>query len=263
MTDPELTAALERAAQPQDARNVQDLIYSMQPALERSLQSEAAAEILTRHYFNAIRYNPLLRQCTPESLVGALLLSAQVRLEPGPLGHVYLVPFRDNKRSTFEVTWMLGYTGIIELGRRGGAKGLTAEVVWDCDEYVQPWQNERGRHWTLKPGDVAERTERVGVLVTWKEDTERVALHCPPERIDTALAARKAKDKGVGSEDWYWRKTGVRFARPWLPLSTDLALASRADDGIVRGVEEDVGAAVAVVDEVDAIAEAAITGPEA
>lgn len=69
-------------------------IEGMKPEIEKSLQSDAGAATLARHYYNAIRFNPLLMQCTPESLVASLLLSAQVRLEPGPLGHVYLVPFK-------------------------------------------------------------------------------------------------------------------------------------------------------------------------
>jgi len=230
-----LGAALDRAALPQDSANVQDLIYSMEDQLVRSLQSPEAAAILTRHYFTAIRHNETLRQCTPASLVGALLLSAQVRLEPGPLGHVYLVPFK--VRGVFEVVWMLGYTGIIELGRRGGAVGLRSSVVWDCDEYTPPWENEKGLHYQLVPGAPENRSERVGVLVTWKEGTERQALHCPPSRIDTALKASPMKDASRREEDWYWRKTGVRFARPWLPLTTEAATADRADDAIVTGVD--------------------------
>jgi hypothetical protein len=60
-----LGAALERASLPQDTANVQDLIYSMETELNRSLQTEGAAAILMRHYYSAIRSNEALRQCTP------------------------------------------------------------------------------------------------------------------------------------------------------------------------------------------------------
>jgi recombination protein RecT len=240
MSEP-LSTALERVAETPEAKSVRDLIEGMKPELEKSLATPAAAEMLIRHYYTAIRFNPLLLQCSTDSMAAALLLSAQVGLEPGPLGHVYLVPFHNTKRGIHEVVWMLGYTGIIELGRRGGATGLRSAVVWDCDDYTPPWENEKGLHWLLKPGPLAERTERVGVLVTWKEERERQGLHCPPERIATALKARRAADKSVGQEDWYWRKTGVRFARPWLPLTPQFALAARSDDAIVHYVEPDEG----------------------
>jgi recombination protein RecT len=255
MSGTELSSALDRAASAPEMRSVLDLIATMRPEVEKSLQSEQAAEILVRHYYNAVRYNPLLLQCSAESLVASLLLSAQVRLEPGPLGHVYLVPYRNTKRQVHEVVWMLGYTGIVELGRRGGAVGLRATVIWDGDEYVQPWENEKGLHWTRRPGLPAEQLERVGVLVTWKEGAERQALHMPPERVDVAIAASRRPDKAELREvDWYWRKTGVRFARPWLPLSTGhgaeaFALASAADGAGVAALDvNETGEAFAVIE---------------
>ena len=253
-TTEDLGQALERAKQPTEQRTVVDLIRSMEPELQRSLQSEQAAAVLQRHYLNAVRFNPLLMQCTAESLVAALLLSAQCRLEPGPLGHVYLVPFKDGKRAVFNVVWMLGYTGIVELARRGGAHGLSSTVVYDGDECERPWQNERGWHWTLRPAPPEQQGERVGVLVTWREEKERVALWCPPERVDVAVkASRNPKARELREEDWYWRKTGVRFARPWLPLTTDtgFAVAARADQGAVRALDVVEGEAVPVIDEAE------------
>jgi recombination protein RecT len=240
MTDV-LSAALDTVSEPQEAASVRELIARMKPEIEKSLQSPQAAETLLRHYYTAIRFNPLLLQCTADSMAAALLLSAQVGLEPGPLGHVYLVPYRNAKLNAHEVVWMLGYTGIIQLGRNGGAVGLRSTVVWDCDDYEPPWENEKGLHWHLKPGPPEEREERVGVLVVWREERERQALHCPPSRIDTALKASAMKDASRRGEDWYWRKTGVRFARPWLPLTPQFALAARSDDAVVHYLEPDEG----------------------
>ena len=245
-----LSTALDKRTEAKETTGVLALIEGMKPEIEKSLQSDAGAAILARHYYNAVRFNPLLMQCTPESLVGALLLSAQVRLEPGPLGHVYLVPFKDSKRNAHEVVWMLGYTGIVELGRRGGAAGLTATVVHDNDVLEKPWQNERGWHWEYKPAPEGETGERIGALVTWREDKERVALWCPPERVDAAVkASRNPKAASLRDEDWYWRKTAIRFARPWLPLATDdMARAAAVDGGAVRALDVQDGEAVPVVD---------------
>ena len=245
-----LSTALDKRTESKEAGTVLALLDSMKPEIEKSLQSEQGAAILARHYYNAVRFNPLLMQCTPESLVGALLLSAQVRLEPGPLGHVYLVPFKNAKKGAHEVVWMLGYTGIVELGRRGGAAGLTATLVCENDVLEKPWQNERGWHWEYKPAPEGEPGERVGVLVSWREDRERVALWCPPERVHAAVkASRNPKARELLLEDWYWRKTGVRFARPWLPLATDdFARAAAVDGGAVRALDVVEGEAVPVVD---------------
>ena len=251
MTDA-LSTELERASAPKDTKTVLDLIELMKPELEKSLQSVGAAEILIRHYYSAIRYNELLRQCTAESLIAALLLSAQVRLEPGPLGHVYLVPYKNAKKQAHEVVWIVGYTGIIELARRGGAQALRSTVVWDVDDYTPPWENEKGVHFQLKPGPQDARKERVGVLVTWKDAGIVQALHVPPERVERAQKASAAYKAKSGpwftDEDAMWRKTGVRAARPFLPLATELAQASAADGHTMVALDVADGEAVPVLE---------------
>ena len=242
--------ALEVAKQPKDTRTVRDLIDTMRPELVKSLGREDAADMLVRHYFTAIRYNDLLRQCTSESLVAALLLSAQVRLEPGPLGHVYLVPFA--RKGVHEVTWILGYTGIIELARRGGAVALRSTLVWDVDDYTAPWEDERGIHYKLTPGPVEERSERRGLLVTWTDAKVRQALDVPASRVERALqaspAARSKSGPWVTDTDAMWRKTGVRAARPFLPLSADFAVADRADGAVTHGLDVIEGEAVPLLE---------------
>jgi hypothetical protein len=146
MTD-SLTTALEVASEPVERKPFRETVERMRPELVKSLRDDAAVDILTRHYLTAIRLNPQLMECSQDSLLAALLLSAQVRMEPGPLGHVYLVPYKR------ECVWMLGYTGILELARRSERVGaLAARVVWDNDEYVRPWVDEKGEHFALRPG---------------------------------------------------------------------------------------------------------------
>jgi recombination protein RecT len=247
MTDTaDMKQELAKRTAPRAKQKIEDLVEGIEPAIVASLGTPEGARIVMRHYLNAIRYNDKLRECTTESLAAACLLSAQLRLEPGPLGHVYFVPYGS------ECVWVLGYTGIIELGRRSGATGLRSTIVWDNDHYNQPWENEKGLHWSLVHGDEAEKQDRVAVLVTWKEGTERMALHCPPERIERARNASPAAKKGSGpwftDEDAMWRKTGVRFARPWLPLSTDAVRGFAADNAIVSDIDIDEGEAVPVLE---------------
>lgn len=249
MTDT-LTQALEASAQPKETRTVRDTLELMKPELVRSLQREDAAEMMLRHYLNAVRFNPLLMQASSESLVAALLLSAQVRLEPGPLGHVYLVPFKSH--GEYQVVWVLGYTGILELARRGGATGLRSTIVYDADEYQRPWEDERGIHYRLVPAPADNRGERVGLLVTWTDAKTRQALDVPASRVERAQKASAAYKAKSGpwftDEDAMWRKTGVRAARPFLPLSVDLARSTAADGGIVTGLDYVEGEVSAIVE---------------
>jgi recombination protein RecT len=247
-----LSTALETVAEPRERKPFTELVARMRPELIKSLRNDEAADILTRHYMTAIRLNPQLMECKVDSLLAALLLSAQVRLEPGPLGHVYLVPYKG------ECVWMLGYTGILELARRSERVGaLKASVVWDCDQYVAPWENERGLHYELRPGAEEERGDRVGVLVTWKERVGGSwlpqARDVPVSRIERARAASPAARKGSGpwhtDESAMWAKTGIRAVRPWLPLSPDAGYAFQHDEAVLTGIDTDAsGAAQPVIE---------------
>jgi recombination protein RecT len=247
-----LTTALEVASEPAVRKPFRETVERMRPELVKSLRDDAAVDILTRHYMTAIRLNPTLMECSQDSLLAALLLSAQVRMEPGPLGHVYLVPYKR------ECVWTLGYTGILELARRSERVGaLAARVVWDNDEYVRPWVDEKGEHFALRPGPEDERGDRVGVLVTWKERAGSSwvarALDVPPSRVERARAASPAARKGAGpwttDESAMWAKTGIRYARPWLPLSPDAGYAMQHDEAVLTGVEADAdGAAQPVIE---------------
>lgn len=237
----ETRTALEAAAQPREQKSIRELVERMKPELEKSLQGRLAADALVRHYLTAIRLNPLLHECTTESLLAALLLSAQIGLEPGPLGHVYLVPYKR------ECTWILGYTGIIELARRTDrVGGLRSIVLWDNDDY-RVWQDEKGEHFTLYPGDADKRTEMHSVIVTWKERAAGTwfprVVHVPRSRVERARAASPAARKGSGpwvtDETSMWAKTGIRAVRPWLPLSAEAAYAVAMDESVLDGVAPD------------------------
>jgi recombination protein RecT len=227
----ETRTALEAAAAPREQTRIRELVERLKPELEKSLQGRLAADALVRHYLTAIRLNPLLRECTTESLLAALLLSAQVGLEPGPLGHVYLVPYKR------ECTWILGYTGIIELARRTDRVGaLRSVVVWDNDT-VRVWQDEKGEHFTFEPGDPDEWKERAAG--TWFPRVVTV----PRSRVERARAASPAAQKGSGpwttDETAMWAKTGIRAVRPWLPLSPEAAYAVAMDESVLSDVEPD------------------------
>ncbi len=254
MTTTEARQALERASEPEVRTSIRDLIERMEPELVRSLSNPQAAQALMRHYLTSIRLTPALLECSTESLLAGLLLSAQVGLEPGPLGHVYLVPFGR------ECSWILGYTGIIELARRSGAVAdLSSELVWDCDVYERPWRNQTGVHFEYRPGEPSKRTEVVAVLVTWRELSGGKwfprALDVPPSRIERARKASRAKSGPWFTDpDAMGRKTGIRAARPWLPLTPQAGQAFAVDGAVVSDVAvvEDHAEPVLIAAEVEA-----------
>src|SRR5690554_309488 len=110
--------------------NLTTLIDKMRPRIARALPRHMAPARLARVVMTVLRQTPRLGQCTPESFLGALMTCAQLGLEPGPLGHAYLVPYGR------EVTFVPGYRGLVELARRSGqVQSVQARIVRDGDEF--------------------------------------------------------------------------------------------------------------------------------
>lgn len=102
-----------------------------------ALPRHVTADRLARVALTEIRRNPCLARCDQASLLGAIMLCAQLGLEPGgPLGHVYLVPFENKKTGRQEVQFILGYRGMIELARRSGQiQSIEARAVYEGDRF--------------------------------------------------------------------------------------------------------------------------------
>jgi len=124
---------------------------------------------LSRIALTSVRMNPDLAQCTPESFMGALFTSAQLGVEP-IAGRAYLLPFWNKKKvgnewkTLREVTYILGYRGVIELFyRHAKSTELNWGVVHENDEFDfeqgtesflkhKPAREKRGKvigYWTL------------------------------------------------------------------------------------------------------------------
>jgi recombination protein RecT len=99
------------------------------PGMKRELQRAAASAFdvdhLMRITLTLIRKTPALGQCSQASLAGAMMMSAELGLDPGVLGMVYYVPFNNKvklsngqERWEQQVQFIIGYKGLLELVRR-------------------------------------------------------------------------------------------------------------------------------------------------
>lgn len=76
--------------------SLQGLIRAMEPEIKKALPSVITPERFTRMVFTALSSNPQLKECTPQSFLGAMMQAAQLGLEPNtPIGQAYLIPYRN------------------------------------------------------------------------------------------------------------------------------------------------------------------------
>lgn len=226
-TEP-LRAELERAGASDEARTVYQLLERQKPELARALPDSIGVERFTRTVLTEIRRSPKLLECAPESLLGAMMLAAQLGLEPGPLGLVYLVPF---KRA---VEFIVGYRGYVELAYRSGhVKDLSAGLVRDGDRFhYRHGTRPELEHIPLGPAEERDieaayavarlKTGGTVFVVTYAEDWERARK----------ASAAGSKNLGPWKEDRpaMIRKTAVRRLEPWLPKTAAIAHALEVDE---------------------------------
>jgi recombination protein RecT len=105
-------------------------------AIQSLVPKHVTPERLCRIGLNAVSRNPKLMECTPETIVGAIVNCASLGLEPNLLGHAYIVPFWNNKTSKMEAQFQIGYKGALDLIRRTGqVSTISAHEVYEQDKF--------------------------------------------------------------------------------------------------------------------------------
>lgn len=248
-----------RAAAPRPrggGKNVVELLNSMQGEIARALPKHLDADRLVRIATTEIRRTPKLADCDAMTLLGAIMMSAQTGLEPGPLGHCYLVPYKR------DCTWILGYKGILELARRSGRiQSIIARAVYSNDEFSFEYGLDEQLH--HRPAMEGERGDLVAVYGIAKYlDGGHTMLVMSRADIDKRRERSAAKTSGPWVTDYepMALKTVVRAMAPWLPLTIEAAEAISSDESVIR-YDTDLAATV-VADPRPAIEAVAEPQPE-
>jgi recombination protein RecT len=227
-------AAIEKANGPTVETTIAQLIERQKGAIGRALPGSMNPDRFARILVTECKANPQLMRCEPMSMLAAVMRAAQLGLEPGPLGHVYLVPFRNGKTGRTDVQFILGYKGIVTLARRSGSiKDLYAEVVYDGDDF----DYELGLHRDLRHRRT-ERSDRTKVTHAYAvaHFVEGGAVFEVLDRheIDGRRGRSKASASGpwVSDFDAMAKKSAVRALAKWLPLTIEADQAVNSEERV-------------------------------
>lgn len=201
------------------------LLEKMKPAIASALPKHISAERIARIALTAIRSNPKLAECTPQSFLGSLLQASQLGLEVNtPLGQAYLIPYKTT------CTLVIGYQGMMDLARRSGlVTAIYGYPVYEGDEFEHELGLEpKLRH---KPCDEPGPLTHVYAVARLKGG-EPIFTVLTRDKIETYRRRSMAANSGpwVTDYDAMALKTGVRRLFTWIPKSAEMALASRLDD---------------------------------
>ena len=207
-------------------KTIFDVIQAGAKQFATALPKHINTDRFVRIAITTIRQNPKLAQCSQESLLGALMVSAQLGLEPGTLGQCYLIPYRR------ECQFQIGYKGMIELLRRSGQlKDIYAYSVYENDDFEITYGLDRN---LIHKPNLANKGNFLGCycVAILKDDT-RAFEYMTKEEIE---AHAKKFSKTFGNGPWKTdfeamaHKTVVKKMLKWLPLSVEFLENIEKDD---------------------------------
>lgn len=229
----------------------------VQAAMKAVIPKGLTPERLTQICISSINQTPKLAECTPASVLSCVMKCSQIGLEPSNvdgLGMCYILPYRNHGVMTAQ--FIMGYRGYIELARRSGKlKSIHAQAVYEGDEY-DTWEDETGQHFRFKANPSASHDEKNLTFVfctAHLSDGGFVFEQMSKAEVDDVRKRSKASNNGPWVTDYEMmaRKTVIRRASRYLPMSTELQQAAGSD-----GTTPDYGAVlnpiVSIPDNVDA-----------
>ncbi|WP_127945237.1 recombination protein RecT [Rhodococcus spongiicola] len=227
MTDKQYRPVATRrtpAKQEGGQQTLAQLINAMKPELQRALPKHMDPDRMARIALTVLRQTPGLKNCDPQSFLGALMTAAQVGLEPGPLGEAYLVPFGNT------VTFVPGYRGLVKLAWQSGQlDSIAAHVVYENDEF--DFAYGLAPSLTHKPA-LADRGRVVAAyaVATFKHGGNAFEIMSVDD-IEAIRKRSKSANSGPWKSDWEQmaRKTVLKRLSKWLPLSPEFASAIQLD----------------------------------
>lgn len=208
--------------------SVRQLVERQIPEIQRAVPRGVDPRRFARVALTTFQTVPALLDCTPASLMGAMMQAAAWGLELDPvLGQAYLVPYRD------KCQLIIGYQGLIELARRSGAiRNVMARAVHEKDRFRYHFgTNEILEHVpdaSMDPGPLTY----VYAVATWTDGTFSTFDVMSMSDVEKIRERSAAKNSGPWKTDYeaMAKKTVVRRLCKFLPKSVELAHALNLDE---------------------------------
>lgn len=193
-----------------------------------------------------LRQTPLLAQCDPMTVMGAVLETAQVGLRlDRVLGQAYLVPFKNNRRGVYEAQLILGYRGMITMAEHAErVTAVRAKVVCEKDffEYEEglvpilkhkPFDGDDAGRWTHAYSVVHKRDElAIPYVLRWSKIRELK---------ERQLSRGGGMSPWATHEDEMGMKTVIRRGLKYHPLAPRQQRIVNLDELGEEGIDQELG----------------------
>jgi recombination protein RecT len=219
-----------------------ELLETYKGEIARALPKHVTPERMLRIAMTSARKNPTLLECSLESILGAVIQSAQLGLEVDtPLGHAYLVPFYNKNSGKKECNFMPGYRGLMDLiHRTAGHPILDPTAVYEGDHF----KYEKGLHPVLQhepiPKKGGEKLTYVYCVASFADGRNVFRVMTRGE-----VESHRMRSKDPGFKIWksdyeaMALKTVIRQLAKYLPMSAELQVAVGLDEMHEVGIAQD------------------------
>lgn len=222
------------------ANTIAAYLKKMEGEIARALPKHMSVDRLSRIALTTIRTNQKLLECSVPSLMAAVMQAAQLGLEPGLIGHCYIIPYGR------EATFIIGYKGMIDLARRSGnIQSIMAHEVYENDYIELEYgleENLKHVPWFLRKDQKFEVPGKIigAYMVAKFKDGGHFIHYMPIHEIEAHRKRSKAANNGPWVTDYteMCKKTVVRSGWKWLPISVEQMAAVTRDETIARDVSE-------------------------
>lgn len=235
MAGPTGSNALSRALAQQEEtkQSFPSLLEKMKPQIALVLPKHITADRIARMALTAFKSNPELSKCNVQSILGSVLILAQMGLEVGIDGQAYLVPY--NSKTGKVCTPIVGWKGRNELMHRAGRAYVKDGAVYEGDKFEYSLHTGISKHEAGEDNGIDPKKIKFFYAEGYLRDFEKpVAVEV--WHIKRLLAHRDRYNK-VGAAHYsyehleaYGRKVLFLQVAKRLPSSPELQKAVVLDD---------------------------------
>ena len=198
---------------------------------------------------SAVQANPLVQECTNQSILSAALLGQSLKLSPSPhLGHFYMVPFNNSKEGYKEAQFQLGYKGYVQLAERSGYyKRLNVIAIKEGELVKYDPLEEDIEVNLIEDDEVREETPTIGYYAFFEYlNGFRKSLYWSRKKMEAhakkySQGFRRDLEKGTAYTFWSKDFDGMAFKTmlrqlisKWGIMSIEMQTAMAADMSVIR-----------------------------
>lgn len=218
------TTAIQKSEQSSTPNTLATMLESRKKLLAQVAPKHLTPDRLIKLALLAQGRNDLLKKCSPESVVLAVIKSAEAGLEIGTIkGHGHMVPFKNRETGKFEATFIPGYQGLVALARQTGeisdiqVKAVHAKDTWEYEEGLE----RKLKHVPSEDIDPGE-LKYVYCIARFKDGGFQVEVMSKAQ-VDRVRAASPGKNSPAWNQhyDEMAKKTVIRRAAKLWPVSSE------------------------------------------